>query len=304
MHPTLFTLGKFTVSSFGLFLIIGFVLNIYVVWKLARSYEINEEKTLDILFMSFAGGFLFSRFFQVLTNYPLYDEPLKIVLINKYPGLSLWGALIGGLLVLWTFYKKFRLNFWQVGDFFMVGFIGTAALTSLGCLFAGCDAGLPSSLFFAVDQVGLIGKRFPIQILESIIFFAAFLLFYKQTLRFHFNGQIIAKGLIFLGIVRFLLAFFISQESRLPFNVVLNFVLPIIFVIFGMVIYYRKSKKSFRQDFVNLILIIFNPAKRKMAILQVKRSWYNFSVKWKLTLTGIRKNWRKKLNIRSNPTRF
>src|SRR5947208_2974217 len=129
MFPVLFTFNKFTISSFGLFLILSLILFIFLVWKIAKTYDVNEEKTLDILFLSFIGAFLFSRVVQILSNYPAYNNILKMVLINKFPGLSIWGALIGGLLTLKIFYQKFKLNFWQIGDFVIVGFFAAASLT-------------------------------------------------------------------------------------------------------------------------------------------------------------------------------
>jgi phosphatidylglycerol---prolipoprotein diacylglyceryl transferase len=304
MFPTVFSTSKFTLSSFGLFLILGLILMTFAIWKISRAYEVDEEKSLDLLLLSLVGAFLSARVLYILLNFQAFDSFFKWILINKYPGLSFWGAILGGFLIMRIFYRKFKLNFWQVADFFIVGLFVAATLGSIGCFLGACDSGVPSNLFLAVDQVGLLGRRFPIQIVEFFIFLFLFVSFYKQVLRFHFNGQILAKGLIALGITKFVLWTFISRDSASEIDQVFNLLTPLLCVILGTFIYYKKSKKSFKKDFIFLMTFLFNPTYRKVVVLHLQRSWYNLSIKVRLKFLGFKKNWQRKLNIKPNPTKF
>ena len=49
MLPVLFSIGKISVSSFGIFLALGILLGIFLVWRLSRAWDLDEEKILDFV---------------------------------------------------------------------------------------------------------------------------------------------------------------------------------------------------------------------------------------------------------------
>src|SRR3990167_2090131 len=122
MFPILLTIGNFPISSFGLLLGLGIFFGSFTVWRIARSFDFDAEKIVDLIFLTIGIGFVFSRAVFVLGNLSFFDSFTKIFFINRYPGLSFWGGLIGGLIFLWWLSKKNRIPFFRVADIAMIGF--------------------------------------------------------------------------------------------------------------------------------------------------------------------------------------
>src|SRR5258708_39652287 len=117
MIPVLVSVAGISITSFGFFLTLAILLALYSSWRLARAYEIDLEKFLDVFFLTLITGVIFSRLYFVIFHLSLFDDPLKVLIFNRYPGFSFWGGLIGGVLSLRFFARSFKLNYWQLLDF-------------------------------------------------------------------------------------------------------------------------------------------------------------------------------------------
>ncbi len=303
MLPTLFKLGGLPVSSFGFFLLLSFFLSSFIIWRIIRFYDVDEEKTTDLLLLTLIVSLLTSRLYFIAAHLQVFDSLEKIILINKYPGLSFWGAFIGGFLSLRLFSLRFKLSFWKIADYTQAALFLSLSISSLGCLLSSCQIGLPSNLPVAIRQVGFLDKRFPIQVIESLIFFIGFLYLWKASLKFHFDGQITAKALMLLGFLKLCLE---------PFKETQNFLGPLtegttwalLIFGYGVVVYYLQSKKSLVADLRYLLSLFKSSSKRQALVLKLVRSWYNFKVNLKVSALNFKRKVFKTLNVKSNPTEF
>lgn len=311
MYPILLTIGILPISSFGLFLLFSLILSSFIIWRISRVYEFDEEMVLDLILLTFVGGFLFSRFYFVVSNLNQFNDPWKILLINRYPGLSFWGGLFGGFITLKLFSRKFKIPFWELVDFAMVGLFLGISVASIGCLLGSCEYGLPSSSFFSVAQVGIIGRRFPIQIVESFIFFLTFFYLWRAVLRFHFTGKVAAVGLVLLGFYKFILEFYRGDRQvislnrfNLHYDIWLSLIWSFLCISFGIKIFYKQSKRSFKADLGFILSIPINGHRRKLAISRVKKWCYNSKVNFKHQVSRWTKKAFKKINVKANPDQF
>lgn len=271
MFPVLFTIGKLAVSSFGVFLAMGFLLGIFLIWRLSRAWDLEEEKVLDLTLLTFLGGLLGARLYYVLEHLNLFTlNLLKIVEITKYPGFSFWGAFLGGWLTLFFLTKRKKMDFWQIGDIASVGFLGSLILADLGCFFGGCEIGIKSNAFFAVNMVGFLGKRFPSQALEALVLFWVLLKLWSLAIRFHPRGKIISLSLIYIGSAKFLTGFLKQSAAGDQF-------LSLALLFLGIVILYKVTKRNLTVDLKNLPRLIFT-------LDGLKKYWYNqiTSFFWKI----------------------
>jgi len=135
MLPILFTIGSWPVSSFGLFLVAALFAASFVIWRLTKVYDFDGEQVIDIILLTFFGALIFARIYFIVTHPSLFEENgfLKMILINRYPGLSFWGGFIGGMISLIFVVRNFKLNFWQIADFATVGLLLGLSIGSLGC---------------------------------------------------------------------------------------------------------------------------------------------------------------------------
>lgn len=275
------------ISSFGLFLSLAFIASFFFIWRLLRAWDLPEEKILDLFLLTFFGALLGARIFFIQQNFDLFGWDLgKWFLIMKYPGLSFWGAFLGGWLALFFFARRLKEDFWQMADLFAPGLLVSLILGNIGCLLGGCYAGVLYDGVFAINVVGVVGKRFPVQAIEALFLGLLMLQIWPMAKRFHFRGKIISLTLIFTGLIKFLASFF-------AFNTFSDDILSLGLFLLGLLIYYKAGKKDLLQD----ILLL----KQGVVLEKVKKHWYNKKIVWKVRLKNIWKFAQRRLNVKFAP---
>lgn len=295
MFPVLFTIGSTPVSSFGVFLALGFLFGVFLIWRLSRAWDLDEEKVLDLTLLTFLGGLLGARFYFVLENLSFFSQNLlSIVIFNKYPGFSFWGAFLGGWLTLYFVARTRNLDFWQIGDIASVGFLGGLVFSSLGCFLGGCSVGIKSNLPFAVNMVGSAGGRFPVQLLEAILLIIILSGLWVGATHFHQRGKILALSLIYLGSIKLLTLPLKDYAGA-------EWFLSAVLVFLGINILYRVTKRSIISDLRGFAIfagkLITDSKVRKDTLARIQKYWYNQTtlISWKLR--NFKKNLRR-FNVR------
>lgn len=299
MLPVLFSIGSVSVSSFGVFLALAFLFAVFLIWRLARAWDLDEEKILDLTLLTFLGGLVFARIYFVIEHLQFFlTSPLKIILVTKFPGFSFWGAFLGGWLTLYFFAKKFKMDFVALADIGAVGFLGGLILSDIGCYLGGCNIGIVSNLFFATNVSGVIGKRFPISALEAIFLSLGLLKIWPKATHFHAKGQILSLSLIYIGIVKFLTELLRQVHDG-------GYLFSATLIVLGTVIFYKiqAGKRTPISDIKSLVSFAVSLLKdnqtRNLAILHLKKSWYNQKTKILWSLRNLNKLLRR---LRVKPT--
>lgn len=292
MFPVLLTIGNIPISSFGLFLALGFLTGVFLIWRLSRAWDLNEEKILDLTLLTFLGGLIGARLYFVLENLSFFSQNfLGILLFNKYPGFSFWGAFLGGWLTLFYSSRRAKLDFWQLGDIASVGLLGGLILSNLGCFLGGCNVGISSNSFLAVNMAGSLGKRFPVQALEAILFLIIFFRLWSKATHFHQNGKILSLSLIYIGLVKFLTENLREIKTEGIF-------LSLILIVLGISIFYKVTKRNPIADgkgFAKSIFSFFTDSlTRKKYLESWKKYWYNNKTAFWWKVRNIKKGLQKK----------
>lgn len=258
------------------------MVGIFLIWRLSRAWDLDEEKVLDVTLLTFLGGLLGARIYFVVENLRIFSADfLRIILVNKYPGFSFWGAFLGGWLTLFFLARARKENFWLLSDIGSIGFLAGLILADLGCFLGGCQVGIKSNSFLAVQMVGFLGKRFPTSLIEALILTIVLFKLWSKTIHFHLRGKILSLSLIYIGMVKFLLAPLKQRSNSTQF---LSFSL----VLLGVFIFYKISKRNIISDLKNIPNNIYrsisDPVSRKSALLRWQKYWYNqkTSIWWKL----------------------
>lgn len=303
MFPVLFSIASVPVSSLGIFLILALIYAIFLVWRLSRAWDIDEEKVLDLTFLTAFGALVGARSYFVLQYFNYFSEDLgRVLAIFKYPGLSFWGAFLGGWLTLYFASRKSRIDYGHLLDIAAVGFLGGLFLGDLGCLLGGCDVGRASG-FLGVSMVGQVGRRFPVQLLEAVLVIIILLRIWPQATHFHTAGTVGSKILMWVGVVKFITEFFRASHVG-------GYFFSLVIITLGISLQYRFSRRSFKHDLSILRELLQKLATdnrfRKVALQNLYQSCYNWSVS-SLNDTRIAIKWRfrnlgkvlRKLNVKS-----
>src|SRR5262245_6065890 len=176
MHPTLFHIGSIPIRSFGLMVLLGFVLALFYAMSTARrklavfqsqssfltnaprksansaapsAHPITPDHVFDMslaaLFVSIAGA----RILYVLLDLNEFRGNWWEVFQVWTGGISVHGAIVSGSLYLWWYCWRHKLDFLEFADICAPAFALGYSIGRIGCFLNGCCYGYACSLPWA-----------------------------------------------------------------------------------------------------------------------------------------------------------
>lgn len=271
MLPILLTLGPIKIYSYGVLIAIAFLMGTFLIWKLSRDEEIEEEKVLDAILIGIFSGIVGARILYIIFHFQKFTPNLiRTIHLVKFPGLVFHGGLIIGTITLIFYFSRNKISFWQIGDILVLGLILGQAIVNLGCFLDGCYYGEKTTLPWGVYFPGVLGKRHPIQLYELFFNFLIFyFLFkaYKKVLvwKREKRGIVLLFYFLFFNTEKFLLEF-LSDNSVYWRGVKVTQLISGGLGIITIVIIILKYKEDIRRAITNIILGF----KRKKKIVRIK----------------------------------
>jgi phosphatidylglycerol---prolipoprotein diacylglyceryl transferase len=206
MYPILFKIGSFPVHTYGVVMIVAFMVALVFARKRAPAYEINPNKLSDMSFLMLIFGVLGARILYLVQEPPAdWHEYLSL----QFAGLTSFGGIIGGAAVALWWARKTKTPLKALLDVLGPALLVGQAIGRVGCLLNGCCLGgvCPTGLPWGVHAPGSDHLFHPAQIYESIMNLAGLgvvLLIEKRGLR---PGQVFALAIATFGISRFIYEF-------------------------------------------------------------------------------------------------
>ncbi len=231
MYPILFQFGPFTISSFGVMMVIAFLLGNYLlrIDVVAEGYDAIIAD--DIIFRAAIGGILGAKFYYLIENIPtgqaanningliniiagiftLNGERIAFGIQNFGAGLVFLGGLVGGMAtVSWYIYRK-NLNWFKIADLAAPFLVLGHGIGRIGCFLVGDDYGIPTNLPWAIAfPIGLPPTNIavhPTQLYEMSAYFIIFFYLRYRKRNQTFSGEIIFEYLFLGGLSRFMVEF-------------------------------------------------------------------------------------------------
>jgi len=168
----------------------------------------------DGLFISLAGGLFFGRLYYVLLNFDTFGvNILKFILINGYPGISLWGAIVGGFATLFVFLRYQKIRFFTVIDYFISPLFIALGFGKLGSFFAGSEIGTETTFFLALKYAGHPGFRHLTAFYEAVFFFIGAYISYRILFAIRREKMREGSGFFFFA-VYFPLIYFLFDNLK------------------------------------------------------------------------------------------
>lgn len=229
MHPEpLFEIFGHGVYLYGICMAVGMILCFVFLYIVMRKHKFSEASMDAILYIGvFATlmGIVFGMLFQAFYNY--LENPAAGFKFGE--GMTFIGGLIGGVvcfLGVWNLYvfvirKKTKIGFLTremnagLSDalpFIPIGITIAHAFGRLGCFFAGCCYGNPTTEWYGLPcAAGKTGNYVPMQLFEMIflLILGAVLAFLYFKYKFNYGFSVYA---IAYGIWRFSIEFFRGDD--------------------------------------------------------------------------------------------
>ena len=253
VNPNIFELGPVQLRWYGLLFVGSFFLGLMLLqWVYKR--EGRDPAILDtLLIYIMVGAVIGARLMHCFAYEPEFylSHPLEILKVWK-GGLASHGGLLGVLIALYVFSKKYKESYlWLISRVTIPGAL-TAAFVRFGNLFNSEILGLPTDKPWAIifPRVDMI-PRHPVQLYEAFAYlFLLFILIavYKKVAPNFATKILPGIFLTYMFIVRFLLEYTKTRQAdyttSLPFTT--GQMLSVPFIIIGMlwIVWAFKTHKA------------------------------------------------------------
>ena len=207
MYPTLFRIGSFDITSFGVMVALGALAGIWLFGRELKRSGLPEEAT-NAAVAGVLGGLLGAKLLWTLEH--VGDAPVLSLLLSR-GGMSWFGGFVGGvvagLIVMW----RQRLPVVRTLAAATPGLAVGHAIGRIGCCLVGDDYGRASDLPWAVAfPEGLpptTERVHPTQLYEmvALLVLAAFLVSWRR--RGVSDREVLGRYLLIAGAIRFAIEF-------------------------------------------------------------------------------------------------
>jgi phosphatidylglycerol:prolipoprotein diacylglycerol transferase len=190
-----FSIGPIHVGWYGI--MIALAILVIVLW-MTREVRRGARLTMDTVFtaaiIGVPSGVIVSRILHVIDNWSNYSQNPGSIL--GFAGLTIWGAILGAALGIWTYSRFSKFDFGYFADLVVPPLILGQAMGRVGCLLNGCCYGdvttLPLGIVYSsTDCYAPLGvSLLPTQLFEIVFLMAVFSVMLKLKGRFQPDGSL------------------------------------------------------------------------------------------------------------------
>jgi len=213
MIPVLFSIGPFSIHTFGAMLALAFLAASAVLVRNLERRGLNGEWAGPITWSAVIGGLVGARLLSVINNWQQFlADPVGQLLTGA--GFVFFGGLLGGLVAVSFWVYRNGVSWWSIADAVAPAVIMGQAIGRIGCQLAGDgDWGTPTELpwgmaypaaiFGWVHAPGVLVHPAPVY--ESLLYsgiFVALMQMYRMPERWR-PGAVLFAFLALSGLARF-----------------------------------------------------------------------------------------------------
>jgi phosphatidylglycerol:prolipoprotein diacylglycerol transferase len=167
----LFKIGPLTIRWYGIMIALGFLAATSAATRLAKRWEIDADKILNLALFCFIGGIVGARLYYVALMWTEFSQhPLEIFFSStegfSIRGLSIHGGILGALVVGLIYCRRVKIPFWSSCDVIATALPLGQGIGRWGNFFNSEAFGKPVSehfplqLFIPQDQRPMLFRNF------------------------------------------------------------------------------------------------------------------------------------------------
>jgi phosphatidylglycerol:prolipoprotein diacylglycerol transferase len=256
MHPVLLDIFGIKIYSYGVMLVSGFLLGVWLAAVRAKKLGIEPARILDLSFYVLIAGVIGAKIPLFLKEPSYYLGSFKAFISLLRSGGVILSGLFFAVITAVFYLRKHKLDSWAILDLAGPSIILGQAVGRIGCFLAGCCWGkicespvavtFTSTVAHEHTGVPLNVPMHPTQLYSSL---ANFLIFFFLTWfysRRAFKGQVFLLYAVLYSIDRFIIEFFRGDMSRITIGGPLSDAqyLCIAGLLLGTFFYIKRRKTS------------------------------------------------------------
>jgi phosphatidylglycerol:prolipoprotein diacylglycerol transferase len=227
MHPRLLTTPFLTLHTFGLLLASAYMAAYWWLLREGRRERLDVDALGSLGIWVIIGAVVGAKVLMIVRALPEYAAaPSEIFSLSVLTSAGdFYGGFIGALVTSAMFFRRHpQLPFWRTADLCGPAIALGQSIGRIGCLMAGDDYGRPTSLPWAItfndpDAARIGGAPLgiplhPVQLYESIVCLALFVVLVRLRRRKRFDGEIILAYTLLYAVARFVLEYFRGDADR------------------------------------------------------------------------------------------
>lgn len=205
---------------------------VFLFWRAGRRELVDSQLLFDVVTFFGLGALLAGRLVDFFVRWDFYEWSIRrLVFFNVYSGFDIWGAMLGGVSLVWLYLRQKRASFWEIFDM--------AASGMAFCTF--------TYLFFKSLQMGL-GANY--KVFVAWLYTTSYLILFWSIKRFEkqkkHRGFFVCFFLFFSSVLNIT---FIILKSGINFT---NYWWPLSFSLVILVVsafsWYLLSKRKIIRD--------------------------------------------------------
>ena len=259
MFPTLFRIGNFEITTFGLMMFVAFIVAGWILTRQFRHYGLSEDLASSMVMAAAIGGIVGAKIYYAILFRDWH-------LLFDRAGLVWYGGMIGGALACTWLILKRHADYLTAADATAPALAIGYALGRIGCFLVGDDYGRPTNSWIGIAfpkgsppttaeslrQFGVavdpsippdqVLRVYPTQLFESAAAFIIFAVLMVMARRPQPRGRIAGVFLMLLGVERFLVEIVRAKDDRFlgPFTIAQ--LISVVAVILGSFLVLRRSQ--------------------------------------------------------------
>lgn len=261
MNPIIFSIKGYDFRWYTLAMLLAVIVGISLIQKESKRFNVKQDFIFNMMFWSIIFGLIGARLYFVIFNWEYFSQNLSEIYKTWEGGMAIHGAIIGGLLTIYIYCKKYKVRVLRYLDFISVPLLLSQAIGRWGNFFNSEAHGVATTAAelkkflvpdFVIEGMKIDGVYYtPTFFYESVACLILFLLFlFIRRSKYTKVGTMTGLYLIGYGVIRFFI-----EMSRTDALLLGGFkvaqIASLTMIVIGIVFLTINSRKSKFEDLYN-----------------------------------------------------